>query len=210
MGVVVRERRVARNRRAVPAQVEQDHLHALAGRSDDGTGVHPVVRATGRIARLAPEVEEDLPRGLLHRIVGTRIVLAVIVVVPGCHHRRGVAQTLEARLGRQRRIGLLEFTAIPRVAIDVVAEEQEEVGISRLHRRPDGLRLVLLGAGSEGDAGQRKRALMPCVRRREGDRRQGEGQRQSEAAKGRRREARHQNEASSVRNTWRGAPVTSV
>ena len=84
-------------RRPVVTKVRQDHLHAPARRSEDIGGIDAVAVTARRVGGLTPEIEEDAAGLLLHRIFATRIVLAVIVVVPDRDER------LSRRAGAQSR-----------------------------------------------------------------------------------------------------------
>ena len=74
------------------------------------------------------------------------------MIIPGGHDGGAFAQTLEARDVAQGVVGGLQFHRVVRVGIDVVAQQQEQVGCVSKDRRPDGLRFGLVAAGTEGDA----------------------------------------------------------
>ena len=169
-GLVVGAPELARRqRRPVVSQVRQDHLHALAGRAEDIGRVNAVALAARRVGGLLPEVEEDFSRLFLHRVVAAGVVLSEVMVVPHRDHRGRRAQARNARNRRELRVLRGQDGHVARIAVDVVAEEDEEVILPGKHRVPDRLRLVDFGAGAECDALQRApergMRIRPCVRR---------------------------------------------
>ena len=148
-------------RRAEPAHVEQDDLHAHAGRADDVRIVDALARAPHVARRHLPEVEEEILR---HRLVGkvaAAVVQAVVVVVPDREMAHAVAQLVVARDGIGRGVGLAQGAGVGgvEIAIDVVAGEDEKLGLVGENGVPDRLRIGLLGARAEGDARQRAAGL---------------------------------------------------
>ena len=141
-------------RRPVVTKVRQDHLHAPARRSEDIGGIDAVAFTARRVGGLIPEVEEDAAGLLLHRIFATRIVLAVIVVVPDRDERCLGPQPRKAGLRRELRVLSAEHRHVARVPIDVVAEEYEQVELPRVDGIPDRLRLARFGAGTKTDSRQ--------------------------------------------------------
>ena len=73
------------------------------------------------------------------------------MVVPGRGDGRGVAQLHESGLLRELCVPGAKYGHVAGVAIDVVAQEQEELGLRREHRLPDGLLLAAFGTGAESD-----------------------------------------------------------
>jgi hypothetical protein len=88
------------------------------------------------------------------REIAAAVVDAVVVVVPHREVGSGVAQLAVARDAVRHRVGALEVARIFRVeiAVDVVAGEDEKLGLIGEDGVPDRLRLDLVGAGAEGDA----------------------------------------------------------
>ena len=77
------------------------------------------------------------------------------MIVPGRgkRHRR-LAKAAEPVRGRLHRVGVAQFAQVLRfnVAVDVVAQEDEELEVVLEDRVEDRLRQVLLEAGAEADA----------------------------------------------------------
>ena len=150
-------------RRAEPAQVEQDDLHAHAGRPDDARIVDALAGAPDVVGGNLPELQEQLLRCGFVRKVAAAVVDAVVVVVPYREVGNGVSQLAVARDALRHGVGALEAGRIFRVeiAVDVVAGEDEKLGLIGENGVPDRLRLDLVGAGAEGDARERRPALPP-------------------------------------------------
>src|SRR5260370_13261843 len=117
-----------------------------------------------------PELQEQLLRHRLVREISAAGVDAVVVVVPYGEVGNGLAQLVIARDALRHRVGALEVARILRVeiAVDIVAGEDEKLGLTGENGVPDRLWLDLVGAGAEGDARERCTALST-----RGDRRQG-------------------------------------
>ena len=82
------------------------------------------------------------------REVAAAVVDAVVVVVPDREMADAVAQLVVARDGISCGVGLAQGAGIGgvEIAIDVVAGEDEELGLVGENGVPDGLRIRLLGA----------------------------------------------------------------
>ena len=142
------------------AQVEQDDLDPLALGADHLRVVDALLRAPRRVFGDAEEVEEQLLRSVLVRVLGPGVVLAEVVVVPGDEHRAGLGQSLPAREGSEllvldlHRRHLVEAGLTLDVGINVVAHRQVELGLEVGNLVEDREWLVLVGATRESDARQ--------------------------------------------------------
>ena len=144
-------------RPAEVARVEQDDLHAPLGRSKDLGVVDPLLLAPRRIGGHGQEIEQGLLCLLLVRVFGAGVVLAEIVIVPGAEHGAHLPQLGKARLLGNLGILLGEGLVLGRLAdedvvIHVVAQKHKQVRPREDDGVPDGLRLVLVHAGAEGNA----------------------------------------------------------
>jgi hypothetical protein len=77
------------------------------------------------------------------------------MVVPDRDDGCGLAKLCESRDRRELAVFRPEHRHVARVAVNVVAEEDEEVVLPCEHRLPDRLRFRLVGAAAEGDAAKR-------------------------------------------------------
>src|SRR5262249_36307517 len=100
----------------------------------------------------AEEIEENLLRFNLVRPIAAGIVPTVIVVVPGGQERAGLQQFLIAGYGGELLITRTEFLHVLGVAINVVADEQEQIRLGGHHGLPDRLRPILVGTRTERNA----------------------------------------------------------
>src|ERR1043166_2830150 len=132
-------------RTAEITRVEQNHLHALVGWPEHRGVIHTLLCAARRILRDAEEIEEELLRFVLLRILGPAVVDAVIVVVPRRQDRARLLQLLPAWNGGELIVLLLHDLHVLRVAVDVVPERQVHVRLGGNDGFPDRLRLVLPG-----------------------------------------------------------------
>jgi len=80
--------------------------------------------------------------------VATAVVQPVVVVIPDREMAHTVAQLVVARDGVGRGVGLTKGTGVGgvEVTVDVVAGEDEKLGLVGENGVPDGLRIGLLGA----------------------------------------------------------------
>ena len=109
--------------------------------------------AAARVVRGdSPEIQEKLGGLLFHWIFKTAIIDTVIVVIPCRNNRCRFAQFLKAGLSRQLSIFGAHHCHIFGVAIDIVAEENEQLWRETIDVRPDRLVLILMRARSECDA----------------------------------------------------------
>ncbi len=76
------------------------------------------------------------------------------MIVPDGKNWGGFAQLLETGLFGQLRIFRAHFIGIAGVEINIVAEEDEQIGLGRQYSFPDRLILGLLGARAKGDPRQ--------------------------------------------------------
>ena len=167
-------------RRAEPACVEQDDLYALAGRAEGRRGVEAVAAAPCIAGGHLPEFQELFLGNGLVRKLRAAVVQAIVVVVPDREVGNGAAQPAVAFDTGGGLVGALEVGGVGglEVAIDIVAGEDEKVGSPGQDGFPDGLRLGLIGARSEGDARQRHR----CLRGHAGGREGGQGEKPGKRA----------------------------
>ena len=135
-------------RGAEPAQVEQDDLHAHARRADDVGAVDAFAGAPYVVGGDIPEAEEFILGDSLVREIGPAVVPAIVMIVPDREMRHlfpqpGVTGDLAGNV-----IGLLESSGVGgvEVAVDVVAGEDEQIGLAGQHGIPDWLWPSLLGA----------------------------------------------------------------
>ena len=145
---------------AEEARVEQDHLHPLAFRAGDRTVIDSVAGA--HCIGGAPEGLEQLLAPAPHREAAAGVVEAEIMIVPGRHHRELRSETGEFGVRGLQGIGAAQALqpgiGVPAgIAIDIVADHQEQLGLLRRDLRPHVLRGVLVVAAAEGDAGERGR-----------------------------------------------------
>ena len=138
--------------RTVVAGVEEDDLHSPPGRAHDLGVVHAVARAPRRVLGHLEEVQEDLPGGLLERVLGARVVLAIVVVVPRGEDPRGFLQRLIAGLRPELGVGGAQLHRVGGIRVHIVAQEHESVGFQGQHVLPDWLHSILAQAGTESDA----------------------------------------------------------
>ena len=90
--------------------------------------------------------------GLLERVLGARVVLAIVVVVPGGEDPRGFLQRLIAGLRPELGVGGAQLHRVGGIRVHIVAQEHESVGFQGQHVLPDWLHPVLAQAGAESDA----------------------------------------------------------
>ena len=139
---------------AEPTGIEQNDLHAFALGSVNLGVVNPAALPQRGILRRFEKLHESVLGCLLALELLARIVLAVIVVIPCADDRTGLAQRGESRNGRKLFVAVAQLHRVRRVGINIVAGENEKLGLQSVDGLPDRLRTALVGAGAEGDAGE--------------------------------------------------------
>src|SRR6185312_1388276 len=165
-------------RAAVVARVEQDDLHAAAGRTEDRCRVDAFLSSPRIVRTGAEEVEEQLLRLILEREIAAGVVLAQVVIVPRRQDRAGGPQLLEARQLAERAVLFLDYrwrhlASFIQVRVDVVAHEQEQLRLGRRDCVEDRHRLVLIGTGTEGNPREHPGRFVGPGSRGENENRQG-------------------------------------
>jgi len=110
-------------------RVEQQYLHRAFAVREDLLVVDPRMIEAARSLGFAPEVEEDGLGFGLHRVVTSRIVGAVVVVVPGRQEGAVRAERLELRARAQLFVLGAQLCHVLGVAVDVVTEIDEQIWI---------------------------------------------------------------------------------
>lgn len=142
----------SRERRAIPACIQQNHLDAsFRWAKRIGCVNSSVAQPPFAVGRLAPKIKKDFSGAVFGRVVTADVIEAVVVVIPGGDDRRRGAQALKAGLCGEQRIGATQFIHIGRIAVHVVAQKDEQVRRTRQDGIPDRLRFSLPGARAKGD-----------------------------------------------------------
>ena len=142
-------------RAAEPSRVEQNDLHPFALRAENLGIVNPFALPKGGVLRCGEKFHEGFLRCPLAFEFRTGIVFPVIMIIPGADDRRGGPHRGKPRNSRQLFVTLPQLCRIRGVGVDIVAREDEQLGLQSSDRIPNGLRTLFVGARSEGDAGKR-------------------------------------------------------
>ncbi len=138
-------------------------MHSFAGRAEDLGVINTFLLAAWAVFRDIKKILEQLLRLAFLRVLGSGVVGSVIVIVPRREYRAGLLQLLISRLSTQQIPLLFEHRHVFRVAVDVVADEEEELRLRRDDALPYWLRLILFGTRPKRDPLQR--LLSVCDRR---------------------------------------------
>src|SRR5439155_16511426 len=113
--------------------------------------------AARRTGRFVEEIEKRFLRRRLGAKLGAGIIGAVIVIIPSGQDWAGLHQFLKPWHGAELAVFLAQDFGVICVAVNVVAEKEEQVRPSIDNRFPDRLRPFLAGAGTERDSRERWR-----------------------------------------------------
>mmetsp|Transcript_1838 Transcript_1838/g.5192 ORF Transcript_1838/g.5192 Transcript_1838/m.5192 type:complete len:284 (+) Transcript_1838:618-1469(+) len=151
----------------VVPRVENEELDTLARGAEDVSAVHALALPERAVPRDVEEVHEELLALILPSQLLSRVVEAVVVVVPSAHdlaHALPQRHVPRLRLlpgvhgphlldgGRAEHLG---EGALLRVCVNVVPEPQPHVRVARDDGFPDGLVLLLIVARAEAQAAER-------------------------------------------------------
>lgn len=131
--------------------VEEQKLDALAFLSVDLGVVDSGSFAAFGIFRFFEEIEEDLLGFLFLGEFRTGVVLSVIMIVPNGENLADGFQAFVAGHRSQLLILGSELFHVGGVAVNVVTQENEDIGLGFDDAVPDGLGEVLFGAGTKGN-----------------------------------------------------------
>ncbi len=133
---------------AVPSVVDDEELDLAPG-----GGVEDPLDVGQPEGRIRPVFQEDLVGALFDRVGPIVVVEPVIVVVPNRQIRGVVDQRLQTPNLALSAVLLAQDVRVEGVAIDVVADPEEDIRFVVDHPRPDRLDAIVLplGARAEGD-----------------------------------------------------------
>ena len=139
------------------ACIEHDELHAFALGSDDAAFIN--AGAGLYFVAAAPISFIDLLSPFLEGKATARVICAVIMVVPCGHHRDATAEAVELDPAAKLLVARGQCRDVravgrPRVAIDIVANQQERLRLLRCDNVPEFHVAVFVDATAKGEARQ--------------------------------------------------------
>ena len=109
------------------------------------------VLATRAVGRLFEMFEEEFLGLLFIWIMFAGIVSTEIVIVPGSQNPRSRVELLVFGFGGEALVFGAQCAHVVGIAIDIIAQKDEQIGLVRSRQRQDGLRIGFMATGAESD-----------------------------------------------------------